>query len=100
MAADLARCRFLKTSVDDLFVDRAVKTFQMRDFQGSHGLNRRAQDFLGTAVLSLRSSQVAQDAQDLCSIESMSFTMLAEAHGMPHTRRLIKSYWNCKSIGA
>ena len=71
--------RLFAPSVND-FVRRFVGAFQVRNFQGAHGLNRPAQDVVGAAAFSHGLSRGPQDPQDLRPIESLPFAMLAEAH--------------------
>jgi hypothetical protein len=67
--------------VNNLFVCRLVEMFKMRNFQGAHGLDGSTQRVIGTTVFSQVLSRGPQDTENLGSIKSLSFTMLAEAHG-------------------
>jgi hypothetical protein len=69
--------------VNDLFVEWLIEVIQVRNFQGAHVLDRHAQRFIGTAVLSEGLSHGPQDPNDLRPIEPLPFTMLAEAHRVP-----------------
>jgi hypothetical protein len=69
--------------VNDLVVEQVVDLFEVRDFQRAHGLDGHGQGFVGTtsaALLAKVLSRGAQDPENLRSIESLPFTMLAEAH--------------------
>ena len=71
------------SSVNDLVVEQIVDLFEVRDFQRAHGLDGHIQRFVGTtspALLAQVPSCGAQDAENLRSIESLPFTVLAEAH--------------------
>ena len=68
-------------SVNDLSVEGLVETFEVRNLQLAHGLDRQVERFVGTTVPADGPSRGPQDAEDLRSIEPLSFTMLAEAHG-------------------
>ena len=53
----------------------------MRDLERTNGLNRRAQDIIDPTMFLLRFLDGAKNAKNLCAVESLSFTMVTEAHG-------------------
>jgi hypothetical protein len=55
----------------------------VRDVQRSHGPDRGAQRFVGSAIASHRLSRRPQRAEDLRAIEPLPFTVIAEAHLNP-----------------
>jgi hypothetical protein len=77
-----------RDSVNNLAVERLVEAFQVRNFQGAHGLDRPAQRVIGAATLSRGSSRGPQDTQDPRPIEPLPFALLAEAHGRPSVGRI------------
>jgi hypothetical protein len=71
-------------SVNDFSIGDIVHLFEVRNFQIAHSLYRRVERVVGTAFTVLLAqvlSRSAQNTQDLRTVESLSFTMLAEAHG-------------------
>jgi hypothetical protein len=66
--------------VNDLLVGRLVEMFQMGNFQGTNRLDGGTQRFIRTTVLSNILPRRPQDAENLRPIESLPFTMFAEAH--------------------
>jgi len=66
--------------VHNLLVVRLVKPLEMRDVERTHRFDRRAQGIVDAAMFSLRFLNGAKDAQDLCAVEALSFTMVTEAH--------------------
>ena len=78
--SNLRNARGVEASVNDLVVTRLVEAFQMRNFQGTHGLDRRTEHFVSAAAFPQDLSRGTQDSQDLRPIKPLPFTMLAEAH--------------------
>ena len=75
--------------MNDLFVEQVVQMFEVRNFQGAHSLGGYTERFICTtcpALLSYVLSRGPQDTEDLRPIKSLTFTMLAEAHGRPSPR--------------
>src|SRR6476620_1879602 len=78
----------MQTSVNDLFVRCLVYVLQVRNVQGAHSFDGHHQRFISTTVPSYVLSRGPQDTEDLRPIKSLPFTMLAEAHGVPHPGRI------------
>jgi hypothetical protein len=69
--------------VNHLAVDQIVCGFEMGNFQGAHSLDGQSERLIGTAYriqLSQALSRGPQDAEHLRPIESLAFTVIAEAH--------------------
>ena len=69
--------------MNDLFVGYLVQAFEMRNFERTHGLDRRIERGVCATVLSVRPSYGPQGPEDLRPIKPLPFTMLAEAHSVP-----------------
>ena len=70
--------------MDQLALFQTVEWFQVGNLQDTHSLNGRREGLISTTRgvrLSQMFSDRAQDAEDLRSIEALTFTMLADAHG-------------------
>jgi putative N6-adenine-specific DNA methylase len=74
--------------VNDLLVQWLVHVLQVRNVQGAHSFDGHHQRFISTTVPSYVLSRGPQDTEDLRPIKSLPFTMLAEAHGVPHPGRI------------
>ena len=61
---------------------------QVRNVQGAHSFDGHHQRFISTTVPSYVLSCGPQDTEDLRPIKSLPFTMLAEAHDVPHPGRI------------
>jgi hypothetical protein len=76
--------------VNDLTLHLIVQRFEMRNLQGAHGLNGHGETLIGAATR-LRSSEPlsrrSQDAKHLRPIESLTFTVITEAHVVPRLRK-------------
>jgi len=66
--------------VNDLTVDGLVEAFEVRNLQSAHGVDRQPEYLVGPTALSEGLSCRPQKAEDLRPIESLTLTMLAEAH--------------------
>ena len=72
-----------RSSVNDLAFHEIFDRFEVRDFQAAHRLDGQSEGLIGTAWGGQRSqalSRGAQGAEHLGPIESLTFTMVAEAH--------------------
>ena len=72
-----------RSSVNDLALDEIVDRFEVRDLQAAHRLDGQSEGLIGTAWSPQRPqalSRGAQGAEHLRPIESLTFTMVAEAH--------------------
>ena len=78
------------TSVNDLTLHLIVQRFEMRNFQGAHRLNGHGETLIGAATRlggSEPLSRGSQDAKHLRPIESLTFTVITEAHVVPRLRK-------------
>jgi hypothetical protein len=70
-------------SMNGLAVEGLPEALHVRNFQRAHGADRGTQRFIRPAVPSQSLSRRPQGPEDLRSIETLSFTMVAEAHRIP-----------------
>jgi hypothetical protein len=76
--------------VNDLTLHLIVEWFEMRNLQGAHRLNGHGETLIGAATRlggSEPLSRGSQDAKHLRPIESLTFTVITEAHVVPRLRK-------------
>src|SRR5262245_36235093 len=79
--------------MNDLFVDGLVEMFQVGNFQCTHRFDRLTQRFISPAVPSQSLSRCPKDPEYLCPIETLPFTVVAEAHRVPRFGWMAPSDW-------
>ena len=86
--------------MDQFALFQTVEWFQVGNLQGTHGLNGRREGVISTTRcvwFSQTLSHRAQDAEDLRSIETLTFTMLADAHGCsPLSSVATGEFWSAR----
>jgi hypothetical protein len=69
--------------MNEFLVVWPIEAFEVGNVQSADGLDRHGQRCIRLTVLSQGLSCRPQNPEDPRSIEPLTFTMLAEAHGVP-----------------
>jgi hypothetical protein len=86
--------------MNHLAVHQLFRGFKVRNFQGAHRLDGQSHRPIGTGRrgrLSQALSRGPQDAENLCPIESLTFTVITEAHVV--IPRLPTILFRCATVG-